>query len=266
MNLTNGFAADIVLTCSVAPVKTLGPTCNFNPAKITGGNGTSTLTINTTSATPVGSSTVTITGTSGALTHTTTVTLNVQAAPAPDFSFSAGAPSAATINAGTSDTSTITASAQNGFATDIALTCSVAPVKTLGPTCNFNPAKITAGNGTSTLTISTTAPVASLHTPEGHAAWLYAMSLPFGEVLLFGAGFSERKKLHKKMMRFLFAAALFCGLLMLAACGNSPSGGGGSGGGNNGGSPGTPAGQYTVTVTGTAGTTVHTTTVNVTVQ
>jgi len=195
-----------------------------------------------------------------------TVTLNVQAAPVPDFSFSAGTISAATINAGTSATSTITATAQNGFATDIVLTCSVAPVKTLGPSCNFNPAKITGGNGTATLTISTTAAVALLHTPGSHAAWLYAMSLPFGEVLLFGAGFSERKKLRKKMMRFLFAGVLFCGLLMLAACGNSPSGGGGSGGGNNGGTPGTPAGQYTVTVTGTAGTTVHTTTINVTVQ
>jgi hypothetical protein len=190
--------------------------------------------------------------------------LNVQAAPVADFSFSAGPISAATINAGTSATSTITATAQNGFATDIALSCSVAPVKTLGPSCNFNPAKITGGNGTATLTISTTAPVASLHTPGSHAAWLYAMSLPFGEVLLFGAGFSERKKLRKKMMRFLFAAALFCGLLMLAGCGNSKSSNGGTGGG--GGTPGTPSGQYTVTVTGTAGTTVHTSTVTVNVQ
>lgn len=267
----NGFAGNVSLSCtSGLPT---GANCSFVPSQVTGGAGASILTITTTigtspsGSTPPGSYTVTITATSGAVTHTTTVTLNVQAAPVPDFSFSAGAPSAATINAGTSDTSTITATAQNGFAMDIALTCSVAPVKTLGPSCNFNPAKITGGNGTSTLTISTTAAVASLHTPGSHAAWLYAMSLPFGEVLLVGAGFSERKKLRKKMMRFLFAGALFCGLLMLAACGNSNStSGGGTGGNNGGGTPGTPAGQYTVTVTGTAGSTVHTTTVNVTVQ
>lgn len=257
----NGFTGDVTFACSGLPS---GANCSFAPSPVTGGTGTSTLTISTSASTPAGISTVTVTGTSGIVSHTTTATLTVQAATVPDFTVTAGTISTPTVVAGTSATSAITVAALGGFATNVALTCAVAPVKTLGPACSFNPATITGGSGTATLTITTTAAVASLRTPGSHAAWLYAMSLPFGEVLLFGAGFSERKKLRKKMMRFLFAAALFCGLMLLAGCGNSKSSTGGTGGGG-GGTPG-PSGQYTVTVTGTAGTTVHTTTVTVNVQ
>ncbi len=57
-----------------------GATGTFSPATITGGTGSSTLTITTLASTPVSTSTLTITGTSGALTHTAPVSLIVAAA------------------------------------------------------------------------------------------------------------------------------------------------------------------------------------------
>jgi hypothetical protein len=71
----NGFTGTVSLSVSGCPT---GATCTFNPTSITGGSGSSTLSVSTTTSTPVGSSTLTITGTSGSLTHNTTVTLVVQ--------------------------------------------------------------------------------------------------------------------------------------------------------------------------------------------
>jgi len=43
---------------------------------------------------------------------------------------------------------------------------------------------------------------------------------------------------------------LICIAIFLSSCGGGSAGGGGSGGGGGGGNPGTPAGTYTLTVTG----------------
>jgi hypothetical protein len=55
-------------------------------------------------------------------------------------------------------------------------------------------------------------------------------------------------------------------LLALLTGGLASCGGGGSGGGGNKGNPGTTAGSYTITVTGTSGSIMQTTTVTLTVQ
>jgi hypothetical protein len=61
---------------------------------------------------------------------------------------------------------------------------------------------------------------------------------------------------------YLSAALLGLFLALLAACGGG-SGGGGGGGPTN---PGTPAGTYTVTIAGTAGSLQNSGTVTLTVQ
>ncbi|HUS14450.1 MAG TPA: hypothetical protein VM536_05445, partial [Chloroflexia bacterium] len=73
----NGFSGTVALSVSGVPSR--GTTAAFspNPVALTGGTGSSTLTITTSNKTPRGTYTLTVTGTGGSVTHTTTVTLQV---------------------------------------------------------------------------------------------------------------------------------------------------------------------------------------------
>ncbi len=261
---TNGFTGVVVLSCASLGLPT-GAICGFTPGSVSpsGAAVTSSLSISTTTATPVATSTVTVTGTFAAtvpVVHSTTVGLTVSAPPAPDFTVAGTPLTPATIAAGASSTSTITIAALNGFAGTVNLTCAITPAAAARPaTCAFNPAAVTGGAGTSTLTVSTTAATTASLTPKSRGVF-FAMLLPIGGLALLGTGITSRKK---KLFGFLLGCVLFSGLIFLSACGGSSSGGGGGTG-----HPGTPAGTYTVTVTGTgpAGALVHTTTLTFTVQ
>jgi len=251
----NGFDSAVTLSCSGLPT---GVGCTFNPTTVPKGSVTSTLTITASSATAAGTYVVTVTGTSGALIHSTSVSLLVQ-----DFTISAKAFSPASISPGASAISAITVEQENGFNLTVTLSCSSitlngSPATTAPPSCSFNPTSISGGGGFSTLTVSTTASSASLAKP-----WLrlsgpsYALWLPIAGMALLG-GFGSRKK----KLGFLLVLLALSGLMFLAACG----GGGGSNGGGGGGGGGTPAGTYSITVTGTFASTVHSTTVTLTVE
>jgi hypothetical protein len=85
----------------------------------------------------------------------------------------------------------------------------------------------------------------------------YATLLPLFGVTLLGVSFGSRRK---KALGMLFIGLMLASALFLAGCGGSSSHTGG-------GTPGTPAGNYTVTVTGTAtGASTQTTTFTLTVQ
>jgi subtilisin family serine protease len=73
---TGGFTGGVTLSAAGVPA---GATASFSPNPATGAS--STLTVATSSATPVNTFTITITGTSGTLSRTTTATLTVTAAP-----------------------------------------------------------------------------------------------------------------------------------------------------------------------------------------
>ena len=253
---TTGFTGTITLSCgSVIPTGTNDPTCAFVPPTITD-SGTSVLTVSTVALTSPVAYTLTITGTSGALNHSATGTLTVTA-PAADFTIAASALAPATVAAGASSTSTITIAPAPGtsFNSAVALTCSVAPAVTRAPTCAFNPAAVANGSGTSMLTVSTTAATTASLAPHSRGLF-YAMLLPIAGLAFLGTGITSRKK---KLWGFLLGCLLFSTLIILPACGGSGSGGGG-------GHPGTPAGTYTVTVTGTSGSLTHNTTVSLIVQ
>lgn len=157
------------------------------------------------------------------------------------FSLAATALSPASVNPGGSATSTVTVSSTNGFTGTVTLACAVSPSVAHGPTCSGSATPGTPG----TLTVSTTAASALLQHPEtGDPSRLfYAMFLPISGMSLLSFGFAGPRR--KKLFSGLFFCLALGALSWLPACGGGSSGGGG-------GSTGTPAGAYTVTVSGTA--------------
>jgi hypothetical protein len=83
------------------------------------------------------------------------------------------------------------------------------------------------------------------------------MLLPILGIAVMGAGFTSRKK---RLLGVLLAWLMISGLLFLAACGGGSSGSGGGGTG------GTPAGTYTISISGSAGAVANATKVTLTVQ
>lgn len=240
----NGFSAAVALSCS-AGLPT-GASCTFAPTSVTPGGSpaTSTLTISTTTATPGGTATVTITGQSGATSHTTSVGLVVQAAPG--FTLTATALTPASVAPGGSSASTITVTGQNGFnANTVTLSCSITGGGSPAPTCAFG----ALSGGTASLVVSTTPNSgANSSNPTAKSAratgLLYALLLPVGGMTLLGAGFSSRRK---KLLGLLLIGMMVAGFIFMTACSSgssttttTPPGGG------------TPAGTYTITVSGAA--------------
>jgi hypothetical protein len=74
----------------------------------------------------------------------------------------------------------------------------------------------------------------------------FALWLPLPGLVLIGLRFGSRSSRGKNLMGLLLVWTVLASLIVVPACGSSSSGGGG-GGGNS----GTPAGNYTVTISGT---------------
>jgi hypothetical protein len=142
--VTKGNPQTVTLSASGLPT---GATASFNPNPIQSGQ-SSTLTIDTTQATPPGTSTVTVTGTGTEATHSTTISLTVN--PPDDFSMSAD-PDTMTLNAGDSGQSTIATTITHGVAQTVSLSVSGLPA---GASGSFDQDPIQSGQS-ATLTIST---------------------------------------------------------------------------------------------------------------
>jgi len=162
---------------------------------------------------------------------------------APDFTISGTALSPASISPGSTATSTITIAALNGYSNQVDLTCAVTSLGSPAPTCTFSANSVANGSGSSTLTITTTGAAAALYRSSSifSAVWL-----PIFGLSLVGMRFSSRESRRKRLLGFLLLGVVMAMLFLLPACSS------GSGGGGGGGCTGcTPAGNYTVTVTGT---------------
>jgi hypothetical protein len=108
-----------------------------------------------------------------------------------------------------------------------------------------------------TFNITTTASSASLNRPERSSGIYYAALLPGLFGIIFTVG-SRRRSLRG--LRFLaLVVMLGFSTLWLASCGGSSHSGGGGGGG-------TTKGNYTITVTGTSGSSTASTSFQIVVQ
>jgi hypothetical protein len=173
-----------------------------------------------------------------------------------EFSISATAPTPGTVTRGQSSNSMITLKHQNTFNDSVTFTCSVQPAQS-ATACSINPNSVTFdanGNATATLTMSTGAATASLaSSPLRYYSHPFELlRLPVAGFALAGVGLGGRRPIRKNLMLSVLVALLLGGLIFQAACG------GGSGG------PGSQ--PYTITITGTSGSTQHSTTTMLTVQ
>ncbi len=157
------------------------------------------------------------------------------------FSIAATALSPASVSPGGSATSTVSVTSTNGFTGSVTIACAVSPAVTLGPTCS--PASATPTTP-ATLTVNTTAPSAALQHPQINSPShiFYAMFLPIGGIALLGLGSAGTRR--KKLIQSMLLCLALGGLLLAPACGGSSS--------STQKSAGTPAGTYTITVSGTA--------------
>jgi uncharacterized membrane protein len=141
------FTGNVTLSVSGLPA---GSTSGFSPNPATS---SSTLTVSTNSATPLGSYPLTITAASGNLTHTSQVTLVVST---PDFNLAAS-PSSQTILQGATTTYGVTVNPLVGFNSQVTLSVSGLPT---GATGSFSP-NPTTSSSTLSVTGSATTPIGS---------------------------------------------------------------------------------------------------------
>ena len=154
---------------------------------------------------------------------------------------------------GSLGTTTLSITAQNGFAGTVTPSCSSLPSES---TCVFSPPTV-AGNGMTTLKVTTKAPVARLELYRGFRVWAVFSAMGLFGVFLSGV---RQSRGHGKFV----LAIILLSLVASVSCG---------GGSKSNSTPppptpdsGTPAGQYIVTVTATSGAITHTTTFLLQVQ
>jgi hypothetical protein len=175
------------------------------------------------------------------------------------FQLTASALSPGSVTPGQSATASITVAPSNGFnPSGVTFTCSVTPTQTPAPTCSVGTISVANDTGSATLTVSTTASTAAQASLAGRSGALLVFGLLIPAMLLSSVGKGAE---HRRRLLSFLAIAFVAGCCLLqAACG------GGGGSTQTGGSSGTPAGSYTVNVTGTANGVQHTATTNLTVQ
>jgi hypothetical protein len=154
-----------------------------------------------------------------------------------------------------------------GFSSTVTLTCAVPAQAT---TCSVNPTSVplVSGANIATVSVTTTARTSGVLVRPTDPVPIRLPIWPSAVVSLLLCALLFR--LAKASQRHLVGALVLALLLSVVGIEFVGCGGGGGGGGNGGSPPpptsGTPAGNYTVNVTGISGTITHTMTLTLTVQ
>jgi len=199
------------------------------------------------SSTALGAGTQNITAAYGGDGNFNTSTSSVTAIKV-GFALSAGALSPSSVPAGSSASSSVTITPSNGFdPANVGLTCAVTPQVNPALTCSVASISVLNDVGTAKLTVTTAGASAALIPAvinPGSGMWL-AFGLLIPAMLLGTGGLNTQKR--AKVLVCLLAFLVIGDCLMQTACG-----GGSTPAPAPTGNTGTPAGAYTVTVTGTA--------------
>ena len=157
------------------------------------------------------------------------------------FTLSLSGMSVGSIVAGASAHATITITPSGGLdPSTVTLGCSVSPVVNPPATCSVGATTVAGGTGSATLTVSTVGPHAALSHPS--SGTLVALGLLIPGLALCGVG--ARNGDRRKVLVVCLAFLVLTGCIFQTACAGTSTGSHGS--------TGTPAGSYTVTVTGSA--------------
>ncbi len=189
----------------------------------------------------------------------TSSAVNVQVNAAPDFTVSA-TPSSQSVTPGQSTSYTLTLTPQNGFNAAVTISCSGEPTES---TCMPASSSVTlSGTTAQQVTINVTTTAASLVPPATPPFSGWRAPALLASLVLLCLLIAERFNRNSiAVRRWLAGAACATAIAFVLV---------GCGGGNKSTSPpsnnGTPAGTSTLTITGTSGSTMHTTTVSLVVQ
>src|SRR5439155_9712881 len=200
---------------------------------------------------PFGTHNVTLAATNNGVTTSPSASVTITVT---NFAVSVS-PATASVKAGQSATYTVSVQPRNGaFSNSISLACSNLPSLA---SCSFSPASATPGANTvsSMLTVSTTAASALVKPPDGRVLELplLALRLELGGLALVGLGLLSvggRKSPRRQNRSRRIALASGLALLVVVAAVQASCGGGGSQPPAS--SPGTPAGNYNITISGTS--------------
>lgn len=220
----------------------------FPPIPFPFAQGTATL---TTSSLPLGQDNITAQY-SGDTNYSASLSPATLVSVVPDFSLPQTL-NPITVSRGKAGTTTLTITGQTGYSGTVSFTASSCVGLPFESTCTFNPPSVT-GTGQTTITVTTTAPSAMLHSSRGLEFWASTGTLSFAGMLLIGAPIRRRRWAR------MFALLIFGSLLAGVGCG------GGSGSSAPPPNPGTPTGTYTVTVNAVSGALAHSTTFTLTIQ